>query len=336
MKDKKNSLRYWRYKNPITGKQSIDKTDEWNDMDDFDNQKDGMDDDFLVFRPEEIIRTVPCPYKFDEPEIAKKLSKAIKKLKLSFEVNFEISLSHKDSIPQEKHQHTFIIEAGDKNKYPPNTDFSDIGFDPVSIFCGFNYNLSPKIRISPISKEISEDKNTLKLIKRVGNDAVKNNEELQKLGEKEKNELKLKNHLTLLDKIGNYLQQHLTHEIKRTVERLEFESHLLNDRADEREFGIAYILETEEREIRKRLPTRKGRVPIKQRSDFKKLQQNFIKECVEKLGELEHKKARLNKNQLAKKMFRGDNPLLLLNRKLKDFDLTFDEILQKYIEQKSS
>jgi hypothetical protein len=66
------------------------------------------------------------------------------------------------------------------------------------------------------------------------------------------------------------------------------------------------------------------------------LKSKFITDCEKILTELDSKKTRLNKNQLAKKMFRGDNPLLLLNRKLKDFELTFDEILQKYIEQKSS
>ncbi|MDQ3749265.1 MAG: hypothetical protein M3367_09690 [Acidobacteriota bacterium] len=50
------------------------------------------------------------------------------------------------------------------------------------------------------------------------------------------------------------------------------------------------MLEEEEKELRKRLPTAKGRVPIKQRSDFEELKTNFLEECKNIPKELELKK----------------------------------------------
>lgn len=327
MKQQKKSRGYVISENPITGKRRKEKIDE--EMEDF------MSDEGLINKPfPQATKILPCPYKFDDSEIAEKLIKPFKIAKFTCEVDVEISLAVSTQVPNEEHIHKVIFDV-DESRFPPGADLSEYELDFASLFCGLFYAIKPQVKVKLTGKEINEDKEIQKLIKKVSDEAIKGNKELEELGEKEANEQRLKNHSNLFNRINEYFQEHLTESIKRVVERLEFEAHLLNDRADERESGITIMLEEEEKELRKRLPTAKGRVPIKQRSDFNILKQDFIYECKKILEELESKKAKLNKNQLAKKMFRGDNPLLLLNRKLKGFDLTFDEILQEYIEQKS-
>jgi hypothetical protein len=328
MKEQKKSRGYVTHKDSFTGKIYKGKVKVEED-DDF-----GRDDSPSTPLPE-TIRINPCPYKFDNLKIAEKLIKPFKKLELDYAVNVEISLAITPKIPIEEHIHEVFYDI-DVSKLPSDTDLSENEFEFGFLFCGLTYTVKPQINITLKNKEVIDDKKTLTFIKKIADEAVNENLELEEFGEREKNEQKLENHINLFEKISDYFQEHLGEALKRTVERLEIESHLLNDRTDERESGIAIMLVEEESELRRRLPIVKGRVPTKQRKDYKPLKSKFITDCEKILTELDSKKTRLNKNQLAKKMFRGDNPLLLLNRKLKDFELTFDEILQKYIEQKSS
>ena len=131
------------------------------------------------------------------------------------------------------------------------------------------------------------------------------------------------------------LEKHLQRELERIGERLAFEVHALDERGDARDTNLKFVLEEEETELRKRLPTLKGRVPNKERSDFGRVKIDFKESSLKILAQLESTGSRLNKSQLAKKMFRSDNPLLLLNRKLNEFDLTFEQILEEYREQDS-
>jgi hypothetical protein len=319
---------YLVWKNQLTGKRGKEKIDE--EMEEF------MSDEGINNKPfPDAIRILPCPYKFDKPEIAEKLTKPFKTAKFTCQVDVEVSIAVEPQVKNEDHIHKVIIDV-DESKVPPEANLSEYEFDLASIFCGLYYSINPKVEVKLKNQEIIEDKDTLKLINKTAKDAVKDNKELAESGEKEANEQKLKNIENLFADFNGHFQEYLTEVIKTSVEKLEYEAYLLNERADKRESSIKIMLEEFEKELRKRLPTAKGRVPTKQRNDFNLLRSNFINECKKILAELESKKARLNKNQLAKKMFRGDNPLLLLNRKLKDFDLTFEEILQKYIEQKSS
>ncbi len=61
----------------------------------------------------------------------------------------------------------------------------------------------------------------------------------------------------------------------------------------------------------------------------------FINECFKSFDELNKKKKSLNKTQLAETLFRDLNPLQTLRRKLKSFELSFEEVLRQYNEQKS-
>ncbi len=310
-------------KNSITGKRRKQKIDE-------------VDWVTVNSHDAELIRVLPCPYKFDQPEIAEKLIKPFKKAKFNCEVEVDISLAVTTEIPNEKHKHEVIIDV-DKSRFPPETDFSEYEYDPTSWFCGLFYSVTPQVKVTLANKKIVEDKETLKLIKKVSNNAVKGSKELAESDEKESNDEKLKNHTLLFNKISEYFQEHLANEIKRVVERLEFEAHLLNDRADERESGISIMLEAEERELRKRLPTAKGRVPLKQQEKYNSEKANFIEYCLEGLTKLETRKKKLNKTQLAEILVEGlkdSNPLQSLRRKLNLFELSFDEILQIYTEQK--
>lgn len=324
MKRRKNSKGYIISENPITGKRRKEKIDE--DMEEF------MSDDGLSNEPSpEPIRILPCPYNLDNPKIAEKITKPFKKAKFTCEVDVEISLAVELQLPTEKHIHQIVYDV-DVSKLPPETDFSEYEIDLASYpFCGLFYRIKPQIEVKLTNQEVIEDKDTLKLINKTAEDAVKSNKELAELGEKEANQQKLKNVKNLFTDFNGYFKGHLTEVITRTVKSLEFEAYLLNERADERESSIKIMLEEFEKELRKRLPTPKGRIPTKQRSDFSKLKRDFIGKCLKSFEELKLKQAKLNKNQLAKKMFRGDNPLLLLNRKLKDFDLSFEEIMEKYM-----
>jgi hypothetical protein len=131
-------------------------------------------------------------------------------------------------------------------------------------------------------------------------------------------------------------EKHLAGELERVVKRLAFEVHTLNERGEERETSLKIILHEEEKELRKRLLSAKGRVPIKHQDDFKPQKEKFINECLQGLDELTKSKKNINRHQLAKILFRDENPFQSLRRKLKNFDVSFEEILQKYSEQKSS
>lgn len=245
--------------------------------------------------------TKPCPFGFDNPDNVKEATKTIEAVAFNCNVKVKLSL---ETVP---HLHTHYkssdSEANEKK------------------CCHIHLNLSEQT-------ESSSDKTTF----------LDNTNEPYK--ELLKNDLftsdatTVKEYRDTFNKLSKFLEDNLAKEIDRIAKKLIYEFHYLNQQTEIREDLIKEILEEEEKEIRKRLPVSKGRISIQKRTDFKIVRNDFLRKCINALLELDEKKMRLNKNQLAQKMFRGENPLLSLNRKLKDYQLSFDEISQKYLERK--
>lgn len=284
--------------------------------------------------PFEVIRTLQCPFQLDNSEVYKEITKPIKQANFTCNVDVEILL-HAVSEEGDNHKHRLILDV-DKELHKPGVDPSEYEIDYGGLFCGIFYNVVPTVQVTLIKKDLTENAEVEKKIAQIENKALDENLVEMIGAEVKANHRRLNGHKKLFTQMTKYFEDHLTSELKRVAERLAMELHSLNDRGEEREISLNLILDDENREIRKRLPANKGRVPIKERNDYQKLRYKFLSDSVSILKDLEAKKAKLNKSQLAKKMFRGDNPLLLLNRKLKDFELTFEAILQKYSEQKSS
>lgn len=124
-------------------------------------------------------------------------------------------------------------------------------------------------------------------------------------------------------------------EIKRLITRLKNEFHALGERGAERETTIFEVLKEEEETLRQRLKVARGRTPIKESEDFEQERKEFIKNCIKALTQIAQKKKNLNKSQLAKILYFDENPQQTLRRKFEVFNLTFEEILNQYNEQKS-
>lgn len=282
--------------------------------------------------PDELIRPAHCPYNTEDPDVVNSLQKPFKTAKLNCALEIELELAAEFH----KHTHSIIIDV-DKSKFPQGTDFSSWEYDPGEILCGLFFKISQKVKAVVGKSKFADDRKTQNLLEQATEEACSISEDLREtMNEKERSALRLENYTKQLYRLEAYLQKHLKDELERVSERLVFEAHIADERGEKRAESIRIFLEQEESALRRRLRTPKGRVPVKERSDFFIVKRDFLEHSFTILQELESEGARLNKSQLAKKMFRSDNPLLLLNRKLKDFNLTFEEIMQQYSEQKST
>lgn len=320
--ERKNKPKYYKWKDTWTGKIKREKIDE--ELEEFfsENEQEGE-----VSNTSDVLRTLPCPYNFDSPESYKELSKPFRKAKFTCDVNVEISLT---AGQETEHKHDVMIDFS--GEVTPEIDLSEYELDTGGFFCGLFYYVTPQVNVTLRKKELKEDKNVKEYIEQIESRA-KSNVDPQEI---EANKIRLDNHQNLFSQLTNYLEMHLTEEIKRVVDRLTFEIHTLNDKGGEREESIKIILYEEEKELRKRLLTTKGRTPINQQSDFEEEREKFLEECLQSLKKLDNSRKKLNKSQLAESLFRDLNPLQSLRRKLKVVDLSFEEILEKYNEQKSS
>lgn len=134
-------------------------------------------------------------------------------------------------------------------------------------------------------------------------------------------------------------ENNLKRELRAILSHLYHEVFAARKGGEVRKMLISNLVSVKERNMRERMPTQKGRVPIKQQNDFEVEKERFLNECFENLEELEKRKLKLNKTQLAEILVEGlktTNPLQSLRRKFQTFDLSFEEVLRRYTEQKSS
>jgi hypothetical protein len=204
--------------------------------------------------------------------------------------------------------------------------------------CGIFYDVKPRVQVSLVKNELIEDIEIKEYRQQIDNNAKKFVDRVSSR-EIEWNEKVMENHEKLFAEMKKYFEDHLTAELKRTAKRLVKEVHTSDLRGEQRDINIRLLQENEEKELRKRIPAAKGRVPIKAHDSFKSEKEEFIKQCIRGFEELEKRKKKINKTQLSEILVEGlidTNPLQTLRRKLKKFDLTFEEIFKEYTEQKSS
>lgn len=250
----------------------------------------------------------PCPYGHDNDEVINNAKKILNQTTYSFNVNIEFLISASPQL----HEHFLLRKRNSSNNESEDIEFGNLscGASYLGITNDVEVNLSSSNQYEATPEEF--DKATRwELFQSVDG-------EIEGVRE-------------TFSKLNDYVKTNLADEVPRIVERLIYEFYTLNEPTEFREQFIDEILDKERKALQERIPATKGRVASKQRSDFSVLRVEFARECHKKLKELELEKLPLNKNRLAQKLFtRADNPLLFLNRKLKELDLSFEKILKHY------
>ncbi len=318
--------RYQEFRDIRTGKLRKEKPFEFSEeWDNDDNSESGI-------RETDIVRKISCPLQYGNTEVIEQFQKPLKKatFKLEVELDFSLSIDLENKAPE----HLIIYEGLDTSKIAPNMDLSEYEIDltHLSHCCDLHYKIEPKIQVTLINKEVIEDKE----VESFKNKILKESDKLAKDWEYKPEEMDWNSHKKLFNKMQSYLEKHLSEELKRVVERLAFEIHILNESSEVRENQISIMLSEEETELRKRLETPKGRKPLIYQSDFKIEKKKFVENCFKSFREFEKNETKINQTKLAESLFRDSNPHQSLRRKFKTFNLTFNDILQKYTEQKSS
>lgn len=280
-----------------------------------------------------VIKTLPCPYQFDNPEIYKEFTKPFQKAKFSCEVDVETTLS---ASALEDHQHEIVLDIGTA-PIESITDLSEYEFDFADLQCGIFFSTSHQSNAILLKKELIKDKAVEEYRKQIEENAkgISNG----KIGnfEIDQNSQRLKYQEQLFLQMNSYIETHLTEEINRVVNRLVKEFFTLNDRGEIREIDLNKILNEEGKALRKRVSAIKGRTPKSKLKTFQSEQETFIKNCLKILKELDKGKENLDRTRLSETLFPDNsNPLQTLRRKLKVLGLSFEGILQMYNEHKSS
>lgn len=130
-------------------------------------------------------------------------------------------------------------------------------------------------------------------------------------------------------------ERELKGEISKLIAHLFHELHIKTKDNEIRKSFIAEMLRIKEKDVRRRIPIQKGRTPINQQKDFSTEKQRFINQCFNAFGKLNEKGRKLNRTELAEILFNDSNPMQTLRRKFKSLELTFEDVLQQYTEQKS-
>lgn len=125
-------------------------------------------------------------------------------------------------------------------------------------------------------------------------------------------------------------------EISKLISHLFHELHIKTKDNEIRNAFIAEMIKAKERDVRRRIPVQKGRTPINQQKDFEIEKEKFINQCFEAFDELKAKKRKLNRTELAEILFNDSNPMQTLRRRWKSLEITFEEVLRQYTEQKPS
>lgn len=258
--------------------------------------------------------SIPCPIGLDDLETVKESTKPTDNIKLSYKLDIDFPLM---AVPH-LHEHNIWVD-------PQETDPEYIEFDVGSLDCQIPIKLGRQVEVKPLNKEQTKTEYAEKI------------KELIEKNPNQFNKEELSSSQVNFNQMREYVELHFDNELIKLVDRLVFEYFTLLERGKQREENINIILDNEEKELRKRLATPKGRVPITQRNNYEAEKKDFIAHCFRLFKVLENKKKNLNKTRLAEIAFADDsNPLQSLRRKLKTFNLSFEEVLQMYTEQKSS
>lgn len=250
----------------------------------------------------------PCPYGYDNDEVINNSKKILNQTKYSFNINIEFLFA----ASPEFHQHFLLRKKNSTDNESEDMEFGEFGCDlhTLQITNNVEVNLSNSDQYEATPEEFAE--------------AIKGKLFLPEKGEMEGVK-------ETFSKLDDYVKRNFTKEARRIVERLIYEFYAFNEPTEFREQFIDEILDRERKALQERIPATKGRVASKQRSDFSISRIEFARKCHKKLKELESEKLRLNKNQLAEKLFPDvENPRLYFSRKLKELDLTFEKILKHY------
>jgi hypothetical protein len=256
----------------------------------------------------DVVRTIPCPNKSENALRKKRTKSSIKSLESSYKLDLTISLD--EYLPEPCFEHSIFRRSN-----PIKTHSDDASINEIDLVM-FNcirpiYEIEPTVALTPVKRNL-----------------------LKGISSKEKHEdfpFYEKHHTKLCE----YLEKNLNNEITRLVKRLHAELRALDERGPEREGSIFEILKEEEETLRQRLKVARGRIPIKESEDFEDERKEFICKCLTALNEIARKKKKLNKSQLAKNLYFDENPPQTLRRKFKYYNLTFEEIMNQFSEQKS-
>lgn len=136
--------------------------------------------------------------------------------------------------------------------------------------------------------------------------------------------------------VASHFENELKIEINKLINHLFYEPHIKTRGNETRKAFIAEMLKAKEKDVRRRIPAQKGRTPINQQKDFLTEKEKFINQCFKAFDELKAKKRKLNRTELAEILFNDSNPMQTLRRRFKSLDLTFENVLRQYTEQKPS
>ncbi len=121
------------------------------------------------YEPPEVLRTLRCPFQLDDPEVYKEITKPLRQVKFTCEVDVEISLAAV-SEQEEKHKHEVIFEVPEEY-HKPGVNPSEYELDFGSMFCGIFYNVTPKVQVKLLKKELIENKAVREYIEQIENKA---------------------------------------------------------------------------------------------------------------------------------------------------------------------
>ena len=259
--------------------------------------------------------TIPCPFNLDNPDVVKGIAKPVERTNLKYELDLDISLNPRTSL----HKHDIWTQV---NPLFDDSDFNEIDLGELS--CNLDFDMPHKAKITQSDKKDVKTPHLEKIKELIENNPHQRDKDVFNKSQK------------TFSQLNKYIEENLGEELKRLVDRLVFEYFTLYERGEERQEYINIIINEEEKALRKRLQAIKGRIPIKHQKDFHSEREKFIERCFAALEHLEKKKQKLLKSKMAEIVFSDLNPQQSLRRKLKVLDLTFEDILQEYSEQKSS
>lgn len=136
----------------------------------------------------------------------------------------------------------------------------------------------------------------------------------------------------------DHIEAHLPNEIEETFELMHALDSLvmMMDSADAksitREEVIKIIAQFRKKSLRRRLSTTKGRQPDRLKNNYLNEKNKFESECITVLKKIKQEDRKLNKTALAKDLFNGrlyGNLLRELNKKLKLYEIDYDELVKK-------
>lgn len=247
---------------------------------------------------------------------------------LSFEVNVSARIARVSN--HDGHITPFLPVQNINEPVPADFyDFVKSEFDKTVIVTKWE-NVCPEVRydiIPHIEVKIKSKEKNLQHIRKT--------EEELKLAplEEDKNLEKLEQ---LFAEMVLHYETELKPEIRKIISHLYHEVYVKDKDNEVRKSYIANMIQVKDRDIRRRIPIQKGRTPIIQQKDFQTEKQRFINQCFNAFSLLKAKRKKLTRTELAEILFNDSNPMQTLRRKFKSLELTFEDVLQQYTEQKSS